>query len=153
VTTRISRDDLFAGAIFIGIGAFFCIESLNYDLGSPLRMGPGFLPLALGVLLSTLGLAVAIAGLRNPRDATGDPPSWRAIILILGAIGLFGFTIRGIGFVPGVFTVAFLSAFASRLTNWFGAAVIATGLTVLSTLVFIIGLRLQVPMIGPWLRF
>jgi hypothetical protein len=38
---RISRDDLIAAALFIGLGGFFAIEALNYDLGTPFRMGPG----------------------------------------------------------------------------------------------------------------
>lgn len=148
---RISRDDLFTGAIFVAIGAYFSIESLNYDLGTLFKMGPGFMPLVLGGVLAALGLAIAINGIRKPVDVAKEPVSWRAIALILLTIGFFGVTIRGLGFVPTIFAGTVLTALASRTTNIVGAAVIATGLTVLSTLVFVIGLRLQVPMIGPWL--
>lgn len=150
---RISRDDLFAGAIFVATGAYFATEALNYDLGTLFKMGPGFMPLVLGGVLAGLGLAIAIKGMRKPVDAAKEPVSWRAIALILVTIGFFGFALRGLGFVPTVFVGTALTAFASRTTTVIGAAIIATGLTVLSTLVFVIGLRMQVPMLGPWLGF
>jgi hypothetical protein len=153
LATRTSRDNVYAGGIFVAIGTFFVLESLNYELGSLIRMGPGFMPLALGGLLTALGLAVAIVGLRNPEESTNEPPSWRAIGLISTAVLLFGVGIRGLGFIPTVLATALLTAAASRMTNVVGAVTIAVALTALSTLVFVFGLRLQVPLVGPWLRF
>jgi putative Mn2+ efflux pump MntP len=153
VATRISRDNFFAGGIFIALGGYFALESLNYELGSPIRMGPGYMPLVLGSLLAALGLAIIVAGLRKPTEHTGEPPSWRAIGLITVAIVFFGVSIRGLGFVPTVFITGLLTASASRNSKLIGAVIIAAALTLLSTLVFVIGLRLQVPMLGPWLRF
>jgi hypothetical protein len=153
VTQRASRDDLFAGGILVLLGGYFCLEALNYELGTPFRMGPGFLPLVLGGVLASLGLAVALQGLRKPHDASQEKPAWRAIVLIVFAIAFFGVAIRGLGFVPTVFVCTLLTAFASRMTTVVGATIIAAGLTLLSTLIFVIGLRLQVPIIGPWLGF
>lgn len=153
MATRISRDNFFAGGIFIALGAFFSLESLNYELGSPIRMGPGYMPLVLGGVLAALGLAIVVAGLRKPEEHTNERPSWRAIGLIGVAIVFFGLCIRGLGFVPTVFITAVLTASASRRSTLLGAAIIAAALTLLSTLVFVFGLRLQVPMLGPWLRF
>lgn len=153
MATRISRNNLFAGGIFIALGGYFALESLNYELGTPVRMGPGYMPLVLGIALAALGLAIAVAGLRRPEEHTGDPPSWRAIGLISVAIIFFGVCIRGLGFVPTVFISALLTASASRNSTLLGAVIIAAALTLLSTLVFVFGLRLQVPLLGPWLRF
>lgn len=153
MAAHLSRDNLFAGGIFIALGGYFAIEALNYELGSPIRMGPGFMPLALGSLLAALGLTIVIAGLRNPGDEQGEKPSWRAIVLIISAVAFFGVSIRGLGFIPTVFITALVTAFASRRSGPVAAALIAIGLTVLSTMVFVVGLRLQVPLVGPWLRF
>ncbi len=150
---RISRDDLFAGGLFVVLGLFFALEALNYDLGTPFRMGPGFLPLVLGCTLVALGLAVAGKGLRRPADAPKNPVPWRAIGLITLSVLFFALTVRGLGFVPVVFVSVLITAFASTSTRLPGALAIALGLTLLSTLVFVIGLRMQVPMVGPWLPF
>lgn len=153
MAARISRDNFFAGGIFIALGGYFALESLNYELGSPIRMGPGYMPLVLGCALAALGLAIVIAGLRKPEEHTNEPPSWRAIGLISVAIIFFGVSIRGLGFAPTVFITALLTASASSRSTLLGAVLIAAALTLLSTIVFVIGLRLQVPLLGPWLPF
>lgn len=148
---QISRDDLIAAALFIGLGAFFAIEAMNYDLGTPFRMGPGFLPLTLGSVLAALGLAIGIKGLSRGIDAAKDPVSWRALLLVGLAVGFFGVTLRGLGFVPTVFVTVLVTSLASRMNSVVGAVLIAAGLTAMSALIFVVGLRLQVPLIGPWL--
>ncbi|NEK56196.1 tripartite tricarboxylate transporter TctB family protein, partial [Rhizobium leguminosarum] len=35
------------GALFVATGAFFAIQSLGLDLGTAVRMGTGYFPLAL----------------------------------------------------------------------------------------------------------
>lgn len=153
LAARISRDNFFAGGIFIALGGYFALESLNYELGSPIRMGPGYMPLVLGCALAALGLAIVVAGLRKPEEHTNERPSWRAIGFISVAIIFFGVSIRGLGFAPTVFITALLTASASSRSTTIGALLIAAALTVLSTAVFIFGLRLQVPLLGPWLPF
>ena len=148
---RISRDDLIAAALFIALGGFFAIEALSYDLGTPFRMGPGFLPLTLGTVLVALGLAVGVTGLSKGADAVKDPVSWRAILLVSFAVVFFAVTLRGLGFVPTVFVTVLVTCLASRMNTVIGAVLIAAGLTLMCVLIFVIGLRLQVPLIGPWL--
>lgn len=148
---QISRDDLIAGALFIGLGGFFAVEALSYDLGTPFRMGPGFLPLTLGAVLAALGLAIGIKGLSRGADAVKDPVSWRAIVLVSLAVIFFAVTVRGLGFVPTVFVTVLVTSLASRMNSPTSAILIAIGLTAMSTLIFVVGLRLQVPLVGPWL--
>jgi hypothetical protein len=154
VAVRIVRDDLIAGVLFIGIGACFAFEALNYPLGTPFRMGPGFMPVGLGAILVVIGLSVIFKGWRSaaPDEAKHAPP-WRALGLIGLAIIFFGVTIRGLGFIPTVFVTALITSLASRMNNIVAALAIALGLTVLCALVFAYGLRVPVPLFGPWLRF
>lgn len=146
-----STKDLVSGGLFVAFGSYFALEALNYDTGTPFRMGPGFMPALLGAILVLLGIAVAATGVGKPDRDQQLAPSWRAIVLILGAIAFFGATIRGLGFVPVVLITAFASAMASRLNAPLFAALLAVGLTVLCTLIFKIGLGLGVPLVGPWL--
>ncbi|MGV3575871.1 MAG: tripartite tricarboxylate transporter TctB family protein [Devosia sp.] len=148
---KFSLRDLLAGGIFVLAGAYFALEALNYEVGTPFRMGPGFMPLLLGAVLALLGLGVAASGWEKPDREKPLPPSWRGIALIVGVVIFFGATIRGLGFVPVVFIGAFASAMASRLNSPLFAALLATGLTVLCTAIFVIGLGMTVPWFGPWL--
>jgi hypothetical protein len=72
---------------------------------------------------------------------------------VLGAVVLFGLTVRGLGLVPSVFLASLLSAFASERTGVIGAVVIAAGLTTVCILVFVVALSLRLPLFGPWLPF
>ncbi len=148
---RFSLRDLIAGGIFVLAGAYFALEALNYEVGTAFRMGPGFMPLLLGAVLAALGVGVAASGYEKPDTEKPLPPSWRGIALIVGVVIFFGATIRGLGFVPVVFVAAFASAMASRLNSPLFAAILAAGLTVLCTAIFVIGLGLTVPWFGPWL--
>ena len=135
----------------MAFGAYFTLESLSYEIGTAFRMGPGFMPLLLGGVLCALGVAVAISGLGKPDTEERDPPSWRAIALILGTIIFFALTIRGLGFIPVVFVSAFGAAMASRQNSPLFAAILAVGLTVMCTLIFVVGLGFPVALFGPWL--
>ncbi len=69
---RDPRPDLLAGGTFVTVGLAFAVASSRYELGSALKMGPGYYPLVLGGLLVALGVGVAVEGLfrrRNRRDA------------------------------------------------------------------------------------
>ncbi len=149
--SKFSLRDLLAGGIFVLAGAYFALEALNYEVGTPFRMGPGFMPLLLGAVLAALGLGVAGSGWQKLDREKPLPPSWRGIVLIVGVVIFFGATIRGLGFVPVVFIGAFASAMASRLNSPLFAALLAIGLTVLCTAIFVIGLGMTVPWFGPWL--
>ena len=55
--------DLLAGGTFIALGLAFAIGGARYDIGSALRMGPGYVPVALGGMLAVLGAGHRRAGL------------------------------------------------------------------------------------------
>jgi Tripartite tricarboxylate transporter TctB family. len=153
MTLNASRNDLAAGAIFVAFGAYFAFEALGYEFGTPFRMGPGFMPVVLGGVLIALGIAVAAKGYGKPDAEAPAPWPWRGLALVLGTIIFFATTIRGLGFVPVVLISAFATALSSRRNNPLQALVIAVGLCLLCYLIFVVGLGLLVPLVGPWLRF
>ncbi len=143
--------DVLAGLAFIAFGVAFAVTAATYEVGSALRMGPGYFPLILGALLFLFGGLIIAKGLVAAEpEAMGEIP-WRAIVLLLGAVLVFGLTVRGLGLVPAIFITALMSAFASRRTTVIAALLIAGGLTVLCVLVFVVALRLRLPLFGPWL--
>jgi hypothetical protein len=146
-----SLKDLLAGLAFIAFGLAFAVAASRYQLGTAFRMGPGYFPVVLGGCLVLLGVLVALEGfLGGDRSAIGPVP-WRAIVLTLGPIMFFGFTVRGLGLVVSLFVTVLAVSFASRRTSVAAAFLIALGLTVACVVIFVEALGLPVPLFGPWL--
>jgi hypothetical protein len=153
VERRRSLPDVLAGAIFVLIGGAFVVGSLGYELGTPLRMGPGYFPLLVGAVLAALGLAIVLKGLVAAEVLSFGAIPWRAVAAIVLALVFFGFTARRLGFIPASAVTALLTTLASRRMRPLTAVAVAAGLTVASTLIFVVGLQVRIPLWGPWLSF
>lgn len=139
-------------AFFIGLGLFFAAQSLDLDLGTAFRMGPGYFPFFLAVLLILLGVIVLISAFKTEGEAIGHI-AWRGIFLILPAPIFFGLTVRGLGFVPSIFLTGLIAGFASQKMKPLTALLLAAGLTVFAVVVFSYALGLPFERFGPWTRF
>jgi hypothetical protein len=144
--------DVGAGLIFIAIGVLFGLGALGLELGTALRMGPGYFPLVLAGILVVLGLVILAQGIGHPTTGQLTVP-WRGLVLILTAPVVFGLTVRGLGLVPAIMLVVLISAFASRRMTVPLAAVLTVALTLFCVLVFSFGLGLPLRLFGPWLAF
>jgi hypothetical protein len=148
---RLALKDVLAGGTFIALGVAFAAGSLTYDIGTPVRMGPGYVPLVLGVVLAGLGVLVVVKGfIAGEGDSLGDV-DWRAMALITAALVFFGLTVRGLGVVGALFGASLLAALARSQTSVREALVIAVGLTALSVVIFIVALQLRLPLVGTWI--
>lgn len=154
---QLTKADFFSGAIFVAFGVAFAAASSQYTVGTLLRMGPGYFPRLLGIILAVMGLAiVALAALRFVRPRADDqvpedqPVPWMRGSLLLVAVLLFGFSISGAGLLPTVLITTFIAALAGQGTTPARAAVIAAGITLLCMVIFVFLLRLTVPLFGPW---
>jgi hypothetical protein len=143
--------DAVAGVLFISFGLFFGLSALlQLELGTALRMGPGYAPLVLAGVLLLLGVLILLGSLRSAPEPVGRL-AWRGMIFLLPAPILFGLTVRGLGFVPAIFLATLLASFASpRMKPW-QAVVLAAAVTLFSTLVFSVALGLPFRRFGPWL--
>ncbi|SMC52377.1 tripartite tricarboxylate transporter TctB family protein [Rhizobium sp. RU36D] len=148
----IDRTNALCGGAFIGLGLFFTVQSLSLDLGTALRMGPGYFPLVLSVILILLGLVILGQAFREQGEPIGRL-AWRGMLFILPAPVLFGLTVRGLGFVPALFLASFIASFASQRMRPLGAVALAAAITVFSVLVFSYALGLPFERFGPWTRF
>jgi hypothetical protein len=145
--------DLSAGAIFIAIAAFFLSSAwLNLEIGTSFRMGPGYFPVALAVLLLLLGGAIAIRGLVSRAGWDGGAVPWRGLALITAAPVAFALIIKPLGMVPAIATTVLLSACASRVMQARTAALLVTGLTLLCVAIFSYGLGVPFELLGPLIK-
>jgi hypothetical protein len=140
------------GALFLVLGLIFAYESWILDIGTALRMGPGYFPLILALVLALLGIVILIQATRVKGEPIG-PIAWRGMLLILPAPVFFGLTVRGLGFVPAIFLTAFIASFASLRMRPLAALILSAAVTLFSYAVFTRGLGLPFRTFGPWLPF
>ena len=147
----VNTRDVFAGVIFVALGGLFALGSLGLELGTAFRMGPGYFPLVLAIVLISLGAATILkAFLEAPAPITDM--AWRGLVLVLAAPIAFGLLVRGLGLLPATAIVTFFSAFASRRTTALRAIFLAAVLTITCVIVFHYGLGLPIPLFGSWFR-
>ena len=145
------QKDFLAGLIYILLGAGFGLGALSYRMGDAARMGPGYFPRALGMLLIAIGGVIAaqalrVAGPRFPRWP------WRPTIVVLGSVVLFGAIVERSGLALSTVVLVFLASAASAEFRPREALVSAVVLAVLAVLVFAVGLQVQLPTWPVWTR-
>ncbi|MDQ0321068.1 hypothetical protein QO002_003206 [Pararhizobium capsulatum DSM 1112] len=140
------------GAVFVALGGFFTYQSLTLELGTALRMGPGYFPLVLAIVLVLLGVIILVQATRVEGEPIG-PIAVRGMLFILPAPIFFGLTVRGLGFFVALFFTALIAAFASQRMKPLMAILLAIGITIFSVAVFSYALGLPFERYGPWIRF
>lgn len=150
-----SQKDFFSGLMFMVIGVAFAWGAATYTIGTGARMGPGYFPLALGILLALLGGLITFKAL-VVETVDGEKVgafAWRPLVFIILGNLVFGAMIGGLpsiglppmGLVVGIFLLTFISSLAGDEFKPKEVAVLATILAILSYCAFILLLKLQFP--------
>ena len=82
-----SEKDFFSGLMFTIVGGAFAFGATTYNIGTGARMGPGYFPLLLGIVLAILGMIITAQALISGRPG-GDKIgafAWRPLCFIIGA--------------------------------------------------------------------
>jgi hypothetical protein len=138
--------------MFVTFGVLFIVWSTEYQFGTTQRMGPGYFPTVLGIMLVGLGILVALPSIRHDAaEAHVDPIGWRGLLVILGSVVLYAILLPRMGFVVSMAALVILSATASREFTWKAALLSTLFLGLFSYLVFVKGLALQFPVWPPFL--
>ncbi len=135
------------------IGLFFAIMATNYPMGTAAKMGPGYFPFYLGILMFLLGLLVAIKAFGAKAAIESIPKfNWRIMAQITGAVVLYGLLLPRMGFLVAIVVLVFVAASASREFTWKGTAINAAFLVTFTYSVFVLGLKLQFPLLPVFLQ-
>ncbi len=140
--------DFVSGLIFVAFGLATVIIGSNYSLGTAARMGPGYFPRILGILLIVLGTALSLRALK----IKGTPLPrwyWRPMLVVLGSVVAFGLLVNHLGLVFSTIGLVFAASAASHEFRPKEALISGVLLAALSVGVFVFGLNLQLP-IWPW---
>lgn len=136
--------DFWAGVLFVAIGIGTLVYAVRYSLGTAARMGPGYFPRILGILLIVLGGIVAsralyVPGARVPRFR------WRPIVIVLGSVVLFGAVVQPLGVAISTVILVVVASAASGEFRPREALISGIVLAALAVGVFVVGLSLQLP--------
>jgi hypothetical protein len=150
-----SQKDFFCGLMFMAVGVAFAWGASTYNVGTGARMGPGYFPLLLGVLLAIIGAAVTFASLVVETEGGGKigKIAWKPLIFVIGANVIFGILLAGVdkfgipafGMIIAIYALVFVASMAEdgwKVKNTF---ILATALAVGSYLAFVLALKLQFP--------
>ena len=150
-----SQKDFFSGLMFLAVGIAFAWGATNYNIGEGARMGPGYFPLMLGILLAIVGVVIVFGALvveTEDGDKIGKW-AWKPLFFIIASNVVFGICIGGIpkigipalGLIVGIYALTFIASMAGDEHNNKQVLVLATVLAVLSYVAFIWLLKLQFP--------
>ena len=144
----VNRKDLIGGGLMLLLGVGAAVQSLQYPIGSLVRMGPGYFPLALGIILTAFGALIMLGGLRTAPVAPAVKlrPEWRGWICICAA--MIAFAVLGLyaGLLPATFACVFIAALGDRKNSLLAALVLSATMTVVCLIVFWWLLKVQLPL-------
>lgn len=150
-----SQRDFAAGLLFSAFGVAFAWGATTYNVGNGARMGPGYFPLIVGVLIAILGAVITTRAM-TVHTEDGEPIgaiAWRPLCFIIGANLVFGVLLGGLpsiglppmGLIVAVYALALVASLAGDQFHLKGVLILATILAVGSYLAFVVALNLQFP--------
>jgi hypothetical protein len=138
------RADLWSGMLFLGLGVAILYVGADYSLGVSSRIGPGYVPRGLGMLLVALGTFLAVRS-RWAAEAIDATIAWRPLTLILAALVAFAFVFDASGLVPAILATVAIANYATAENRWTTAVVLGPLLALFAWALFIKGLSLPLP--------
>jgi len=150
-----SQKDFFSGLMFIVIGGSFACGATSYTVGTGARMGPGYFPLVLGVILALLGSVIMFKSL-VVETADGEKIgswAWKPLFYIIAGNLLFGILLGGLpslklpamGLIAAIFGTTIVVSKAGDTFVLKEVLGLCTVLSIGSYLAFVVLLKLQFP--------
>ncbi len=145
MSVNFRNKDFWSGLMLLVIGGGAGWMAQGYPMGTILRMGSGYFPTILSVLLIGFGIALMFRALKTTESVA---PGWsfKALIILPIVFALFGFLLDRAGFVPAMFILILGSAISGNEFRFVEVIGLAIFMTLLSIGVFIYGLGLPYPL-------
>ena len=157
--SRLLSKDFLSGVMFIAFGLTALWFGRHLQMGTTVRMGPGYVPHMLAYIMLGLGGIIAVMALFTAGETT-EAPKWKPITMVTIGIVLFALLFDPANWMPwwiptglipaliALILVASLGGEEFKLTEVIGNMVV---LTILCTVVFKVGLGMNIYIInGIW---
>ena len=140
--------DIAAGLFILAIGIAVGIAALELNFGTPQRMGSGFLPFWLGILMGLAGILIIVGGLRGGA-AFPEFPTIRPLAALICGFAAFALLVGPAGLILAAFSGVLISSFGMKQPHLIQSVIFAAILAGASALLFVV--LLEVP-INIWPR-
>jgi hypothetical protein len=132
----VRHKDLVSGVLMVLVGLGAVYQGRNLEVGTLMRMGPGYFPLAIGLILAALGAIIAMGEIRARMNLAreedegiiaaahaaahkgSDKPEWRGWFCILFSFVAFIVLFKYAGMVPATTAITIISAAGERDNTW-----------------------------------
>ena len=138
---------LVVALIMVGIGLVGIVGATEYEFGSARRLGPGYFPMVLSVILVGLGLAEALSAVVSQSEDLSSRIEWRPMLAILAAVAGFALAIHFFGLIPAFFVCVGFTSLAEPDFGILPAAIIAAATSLLAWGLFSLLLGMTLPLI------
>ena len=136
--------DLIAGLGVIALSGAFAIIGQDYALGTVRRMGPGWFPLALGIIGAGLGVLIMISAFLGP-PRTSPQVQWRRLLFIAAAFLAFALAVEPLGLPLTILLTTAIGAQADPASRPRETLLLGLGLAAATWVVFVLALGLPIP--------
>lgn len=135
------------GLMYVLVGLGFSGIAATYRMGTAARMGPGYFPFWLGIVLAVLGAILLINAISRPAAPDERLEKWnvKGLIIILASVCVFAALLQPMGLVVSLIVLIIGSSFADDEFSWLTTIVNVAVLLAISLAVFVYGLGLQFP--------
>jgi len=141
-----NKQDFWSGVMFIVLGGAFALGSTQYSMGTAARMGPGYFPFWLGVIMAALGLIILISSMRmKAAKVDTDPFDFKILGIITASQLVFAVALRPLGLIISIVLLVLVSSYASHEHRLKSSILNAIFLTILCYFSFVVGLKLVFP--------
>jgi hypothetical protein len=142
-----NKQDFWSGIMYLSCGVFFAGFATQYTMGTAAKMGPGYFPFWLGIIMAFIGAYIALTSVRKDAEKTEvESFDWKTIGTILGAVLVFAVLLKHLGLYLSLFALVILASLASHEFSWKRALINAFVLIALCSAVFVYALKLQFPL-------
>ncbi len=147
---RFLSKDFLSGLMFIGFGLIALYFGQKLALGTPVRMGPGYVPRMLALIMMSLGAVICVVALVAGGEMV-EKPKWKPITLVTIGIVCFALLFERAGLLPALVVLILIASLGGeefKLKEVIGNIVV---LSILCTLVFKVGLGMNITILrGVW---
>jgi hypothetical protein len=138
-----NKRDITVGLMFAGFGIAALLISRDYRMGTAARMGPGYFPTGIAILLVIVGGIEAVRGFWKGK--AGLPSiAWHPLAAVTFSVTLFAAILNYGGLALSVFGLVWLSRLARPENRWRETLILSLVIAALCVAVFFFGLGINI---------
>ena len=148
--SRLLSKDFLSGVMFIAFGLTALWFGRHLQMGTTVRMGPGYVPHMLAYIMMSLGGILTVVSLVTQGEPT-EAPKWKPITMVTIGIVCFALLFESTGLIPALVAMVLIASLGGDEFKILEVIANMVVLTILCILVFKVGLSMNVYVLrGVW---